>query len=395
MYYRVKACSATGAIVDLELEATDLESAQRQIAASALRVLSIRASRRGGLPGLNQHRFPLVLFTQELLALLRAGISIVEALDALSSKAEHGADAAVMGGVLKALYEGAPLSAALERFPQAFPVLYVTSVRASERTGDLVDTLQRYLGYEAQVQAIRQKVISASIYPAVLIVVGSLVTLFLLGYVVPRFSLVYKDVSHDLPFMSRVMLDWGDVVAAHPLLVIMIPAFSLVGLGLAFNRVRKTEWFRDRLWRLPSVGPRIRLYQLARCYRTIGMLLSGGIALPKAMEMASGLLDENLRGGLEQARALVEEGRSFSDAAALGNLVTPVATRMLRVGERSGQLGDMMEKIAAFFEEEVARSIEWFTKLFEPVLMTVIGLVIGVIVVLLYMPIFNIAGAVS
>jgi general secretion pathway protein F len=298
-----------------------------------------------------------------------------------------------MKGVLKALHEGLPLSDALERFPDAFPTLYVTSVRASERTGDLADALSRYLVYDAQAKTIQRKVVSASIYPVMLLSVGTLVTLFLLGYVVPRFSVVYKDISHELPFMSRMMMNWGDTVADHPLVVLAIPLGIAAGLVTLLLRLRTTEWFRQKLWSLPSVGPRIRLYQLARCYRTIGMLLNGGIALPRAMEMTSGLLGDSLRGGLEHARRMVEDGRSFSDAAEAGGLVTPVASRMLRVGEHSGRLGEMMDRIAAFLEDDVARSIEWFIKLFEPVLMLFIGLVIGVIVLLLYMPIFDIAGS--
>lgn len=393
MLYRVKAIGSDGAVVSLDVDAGDIETAQRQASSRGLRILSVNARRAGMPTPLRRHRFPLELFTQEFLALLRAGIGIVEALDTLASKAQQGDDAAILGGLLKALHEGLPLSAALERFSSVFPTLYVTSVRASERTGDLEDALTRYLAYEAQVRAIQRKVTSASIYPAMLLGVGFLVTLFLLGYVVPRFSLVYRDVAHDLPFMSRLMLGWGDVVADHPLAALMIPLSLVAMLVAGIMHLRRSGWLRERLWRLPSIGPRIRLYQLARCYRTIGMLLGGGIALPRAMEMAAGLLGESLREGLDRARRLVEEGRPFSEAAEAGGLVTPVATRMLRVGERSGRLGEMMERIAAFFEDDVARSIEWFTKLFEPILMTVIGLVIGAIVVLLYMPIFDIAGS--
>ena len=392
MLYRIKAIAAGGSIVSLDLDANDPDGARRQAGSRGLRVLSVKPQAGNAFGVLFRRRFPLGLFTQELLSLLSAGISIVEALDALSGKAEHADDAAIIAGLLKALQEGLPFSDALERFPDAFPSLYVTSVRASERTGDLPDALTRYLGYDAQVLAIRRKVVSASIYPAMLLGVGGLVTLFLLGYVVPRFSLVYKDMSKELPFMSRMMLGWGEFVADHTLLVLMIPVVSLIALVLAFSHLKATNWFRERLWNMPSVGPRIRLYQLARLYRTLGMLLNGGIALPRAMEMAAGLLGDSLRGGLELARRQVEEGKPFSVAAEAGGLVTPVAIRMLRVGERSGRLGEMMERVAAFFEEDVARSIEWFTKLFEPILMTFIGLIIGVIVVLLYMPIFDIAG---
>jgi len=393
MLYRIKALGSGGSIVSVDLDAGDPEAARRQADTRGLRVLSIKQQRTNTLSLLPRRRFPLALFTQELLSLLNAGISIVEALDALSIKAEHADDAGVMSGLLKALHEGMPFSAALERFPGAFPTLYVTSVRASERTGDLPDALTRFLAYEEQVQAIKRKVVSASIYPAMLLGVGALVTLFLLGYVVPRFSLVYKDMSHELPFMSRMMLSWGDFVGEHPLLVLMIPLGMVVAAVMTFARIKATDWFREKLWSLPGVGPRIRLYQLARLYRTLGMLLNGGIALPRAMEMAAGLLGDSLRGGLVLAQRLVEEGKPFSLAAESGGLVTPVAMRMLRVGERTGRIGEMMERVAAFFEEDVARSIEWFTKLFEPILMTFIGLIIGVIVVLLYMPIFDIAGS--
>jgi general secretion pathway protein F len=395
MLYNVTALRSGGSIVRLEIDASDLDAVRRQAESRRLRVLSATPRTRHSMRALFRRRFPLALFTQELLALLKAGIGIVEAIDALSGKSENPDDAAVMTSVLRALHEGLPLSDALERFPEAFPTLYVTSVRASERTGDLADALLRYLDYDAQAQAIRRKVVSASIYPAMLLGLGTLVTLFLLGYVVPRFSLIYKDLSHDLPLVSRLLISWGDTVADHPLLVLAIPLAVVAGLTALLTRLKRNGWLRRALWNLPSVGPRIRLYQLARCYRTIGMLLNSGIALPQAMAMTGGLLGDTLRSGLEQARRMVVDGRKFSDAAEAGGLVTPVAIRMLRVGEHSGRLGEMMERIAAFLEDEVARTIEWFIKLFEPLLMLFIGLVIGIIVLLLYMPIFDIAGSIQ
>ena len=395
MLYRVTALGSQGQIVSLEVEAIDLDAVRRQAESRRLRVLSATPRGRHSLNVLLRRRFPLALFTQELLALLSAGIGIVESLDTLSSKSENPDDAAVMSGVLRGLHEGLPLSDALERFPDAFPTLYVTSVRASERTGDLTDAMSRYLAYDAAAQAIRGKVISASMYPVMLLAVGTLVTLFLLGYVVPRFSLVYRDISTELPFLSRLLMNWGDTVADQPLTVLGVPVIAAVALIALLLKLSATGWLRRMLWRVPSVGPRVRLYQLARCYRTLGMLLNGGIALPKAMEMTAGLLGDSLRDGLEHARRLVVDGRKFSEAVEAGGLVTPVAIRMLRVGEHSGRLGEMMERIAIFLEEEVARSIEWFLKLFEPMLMLLIGLVIGVIVLLLYMPIFEIAGSVK
>jgi general secretion pathway protein F len=151
----------------------------------------------------------------------------------------------------------------------------------------------------------------------------------------------------------------------------------------------------NKLWQVPAVGERMRLYQLARFYRTLGMLLTAGMPAVVALDMASGLLTPALRDNLRQAAQWVREGRSMSEAMEEHHLTTPVALRMLRVGERTGNMGAMMERIASFYDEEMARWVDWFTRLFEPILMALIGVVIGGIVVLMYMPIFELAGSIQ
>ncbi len=146
------------------------------------------------------------------------------------------------------------------------------------------------------------------------------------------------------------------------------------------------------LWRIPSFGKRMRVFQLARFYRTLGMLLKGGTSIIVALESVIGLLDIAWQAKLQQASAAIKEGQPISLAMDQAGLTTPIALRMLRVGERGGKIGDMMERIAAFYDDELSRWIDWFTKLFEPILMLLIGLVIGVVVLLLYMPIFELAG---
>jgi general secretion pathway protein F len=148
-----------------------------------------------------------------------------------------------------------------------------------------------------------------------------------------------------------------------------------------------------RVWRLPGVGEKLRVFQLTRFYRTVGMLLSGGIPVVSALAMAEGLLHPELRVRLANAAKDIREGKPTSQAMESAGLTTPVALRMLRVGERSGRMGEMMEAIAAFHDEELERAVDWFTRLVEPLLMALIGLTIGVIVVLLYMPIFELAGS--
>ena len=139
----------------------------------------------------------------------------------------------------------------------------------------------------------------------------------------------------------------------------------------------------------------MHVYQLARFYRTLAMLLKGGIPVVTALDMVSGLLQPALRGQLKLASNSIREGRTISQAMEAYELTTPVALRMLRVGERTGNMGEMMERIATFYDEEMARWVEWFTKMFEPLLMALIGAVIGLIVILMYMPIFDLAGSVQ
>jgi general secretion pathway protein F len=139
----------------------------------------------------------------------------------------------------------------------------------------------------------------------------------------------------------------------------------------------------------------MRLYQLARFYRTLGMLLRGGTPIVTALDMSAGLLSPALRGNLAEAAQAIREGRAMSDSMAEHNLTTAVAVRMLRVGERSGRMDEMMERIASFYDDEISRWVDWFTRLFEPLLMAFIGIVIGTIVVLMYLPVFELAGSIQ
>jgi general secretion pathway protein F len=161
------------------------------------------------------------------------------------------------------------------------------------------------------------------------------------------------------------------------------------------TRPATRRWLTRQLWQIPAIGSRLHIYQLARFYRSLGMLLRGGMPVVSALNLTADLLESSLRGQLQQATASIREGHPLSEAMDAFGLTTPVALRMLRVGERTGQMGEMMERIAAFYEEETARWVERFTKLFEPLLMVFIGLVIGVIVVLMYFPIFELAGSIQ
>jgi general secretion pathway protein F len=301
----------------------------------------------------------------------------------------------VYEGVLARLFEGQSLSSALQQAPGTFPALYVATVRAAERTGDLPEALGRFIAYQSQLDLVRKKISSALIYPVLLVGVGALVTLFLIAYVVPKFSGIYQDMGQSIPWMSQVLLRFGTLIREHG--VALLAGLVCLAAAAAYG-VRREDfrgWLGRQLWRAPAVGARLKIYHLARYYRTLGMLLRGGIAIAPALGMVSDLLPGALRGQLAGARRLIEEGQPISRAMEASALTTPVAVRMLRVGERTGRMGEMMERIAAFCEDEVGRWIDWFLKLFEPVLMLAIGFVIGVVVLLMYLPVFELAGSIQ
>ncbi|HLK70983.1 MAG TPA: type II secretion system F family protein, partial [Steroidobacteraceae bacterium] len=367
--------------------------ARRQIALRNLKVISLAPVRRLRRM-LQPAQLPLAVFSQQLVALLNAGLSLVEALEALAQKESGAGTQRILERILLRLYEGQTLATAIAEHPATFPELYVASVRASERSGALREALTRYIAYQQQADALRKTLVNACIYPAVLLVAGLLVTLFLMGYVVPRFSGIYEDVGTELPLASRLLLQWGRLLDEHAWLVAFGGLALLAGSAYALSRPVARAAAGAWISRIPSVGRQLHLYQLARLYRTSGMLIRGGIPAVTALRMSAGVVRAGSRTAYAAATRAVSEGQSLGDAMERHGLTTPVASRMLRVGERSGNMGEMMERIADFCDEELARWVAVATRLIEPVLMIAIGLIIGIIVVLMYFPIFQLAGSI-
>jgi general secretion pathway protein F len=394
MRFELKAVNLEGRVESLDLHGLDRASAVQQAESRGYTVLAVRPRAGFGLRWRGaEARFPLTLFSQELLVLLKAGLPLVEAIETLAERERRSEFRALLERVGAILRQGNTLSYALQQFPQAFPALYIATVQASEKTSDLAPALQRYVAYQNQLEAIRKRLINAAIYPALLLTAGGLVSLFLLLYVVPRFSRIYEERNVDLPVFSKILFGWGQMVEGHGTLVIGAIAGLVIAAVYALRHASLKARIENALWKLPAIGERMKLYQLARFYRTIGMLLRGGTPLLAALQMSAELLHPLLRSRLAAASRSVSEGRPVSESMEANGLTTTIALRMLAVGEKGGNMGEMMERIAEFHDEEISRWVDWFTRLFEPLLMAAIGLVIGAIVVLMYMPIFELAGS--
>jgi general secretion pathway protein F len=393
MRYAVKAMRGD-AVVDIDLEAGDAIAAREQLSRQGYAVLAVKQRGAGLMSRFNlREAFPVPLFTIQLVALLDAGLNLVEALQALALKENNLSRRRVVEEMLSALRSGESFSQAVARLPEHFPAIYVAIVRASERTGDLQRSLSRYLDYEQRFDQVRKKVASALIYPAVLLVVGSLVLAFLMFYVVPRFARIYEDISGGLPFFSAILLNVGGWIERHGWIAFGLTLALISVAAYALSRADIRAWLLGRLWRIPQVGEKLKLYQLARLYGTLGMLLRSGVPIVPSISMSAGLLAGHLRTQLGRAQLLIEQGSSISSAMAAAGLSTSIADQMMVVGERSGQMGEMMERIAAFHDEDLARWLDWTVRLLEPVLMATIGVAIGLVVVLMYMPVFELAGS--
>src|SRR3954470_17387676 len=323
MRFELKAIGPSGEVEALDFQAPDETTAVRSIETRGYTVLSVRA-KGARLPWQGGgERFPVALFSQELRVLITAGLPLVEAIETLAQKERGSEFRAILERLVAVLREGQPLSAALQEFAHIFSPLYIATVKASEKTSDLAPALSRYVAYAGQLEAIRKRVVNASIYPALLISVGGLVSLFLLLYVVPRFGHIYQERGTDLPLFSRLLLAWGQAVHEHAIVVlgalVALVAAAIYGLRLGLVRTA----IGDALWRIPAIGERLKVYQLARFYRTIGMLLRGGMPLVAALDRGAELLHPLLRERLAAASRAISEGRNVSQSLEANGLTTP------------------------------------------------------------------------
>ncbi len=318
---------------------------------------------------------------------------MIEALETLTRHAASGPQQAMHGALVRRLRDGLRLSEALREQPAVFPALLVALVQASELTSDLPQALARYLAHQRQTAELRHRVTSVAIYPALVTLVGGLVLLFLAFYVMPRFARIFDGMQGELPWSARAMVAWSHGVAAHGVGLLGLLVAVILAVGMAWLSGRVQAWALRVLMGWAPVRRYLRTYFLAQWYRAQGMLLEGGIPLPEALVLANGLLPQAMHAGGMAVSAAVREGASPADALQQGGMATPVAEQLMRAGERTGDLGAVLNRTAAFHEAELTRELERTMRLLEPVVMTLVGLGVGIVVVLMYLPIFELASA--
>jgi len=388
----------SGGVRALALEAVDAPTARINAVQGGATVLTCSARSavnpaRKVFAGGRRQRFDIATLSFELASLMAAGLSVLDSLQTLAAKEKSAARKAALLDVVDGVREGMALSQALARRPGMFPQLLIATVSASEQTGDLSTSLRRYSEHQQGMRVLRDKVVGAAIYPMLLLAVGCVVIAFLLGVVVPKFAVLIESTRRELPWSSQLMMSWGRMAADHAWAVAVGAVASIaVVAAVAMQLVRtgaKARWVEA----LPLIGPVVRQFRHSQLYRTTGMLVRGGIPAPRAFDLTADLLGDQDRRRMREAITLLREGRSISNALQGAGLADPVASSMLAVAERTGGLAEILERIALFHESTLQRSVELTSKLFEPLLMIVIGLVIGAIVVLMYLPIFDLASS--
>lgn len=390
MRFRVRYLNAQQQVAECHINAASTAAALEQVSGEGVIALGAHADSPPRI--LTSTRFDTPVFIAQLATLLGAGLGLVEALETLAANEPVPHRREVITALLRELRSGAPLSAALEGSPEHFPELLCACVRAAERTGDLPTGLARYGDYRGRSDALRRHMVTALLYPVIVLTVGVLVTGFLLVAVVPRFATLIAESGRQLPWGTQLLFDASTAIGSHPLLWLGSSAAVAAALALAMT----DSSMRSRLARapeqIPVVGGLLQRQRVGRFCRALALLLDGGIPLASALNIAMPLAGARTDSQAETLQAALASGLPLSEALTAVGLATPLSTRLLRAGERSGQLAQMLDRVAAFHDDEVARDVERIARVAEPLLMLGLGLMIGGVVLLLYLPIFDLAG---
>jgi general secretion pathway protein F len=334
------------------------------------------------------------MLCRQLAVLLNAGLNISEALGALAASTRQPLTQRALQELLVHIERGLPFSQSLALQPQHFPAIFVAVIAGAEQTSQLGEACARYADFLEHESAVRSRLKTALVYPTFLLMLGTAVVAFLMLYVVPKFSAIYSSIQGQLPWAARMLLRWGETLASAPLTVLA----AVMSVAAVLVWVSLKGWMgvaaRHLVVRVPQWQALARALVLARLYRTLGMLTSGGVPVAQSVQIVRQQLAEPWKSALDRTSSALERGHGLSEALAISALLTPVAHNLIAIGERSGALSHMLHESARFLELENSVALERMVRLIEPLIMTVVGGAIGGIVILMYMPIFEIAGAI-
>ena len=399
--YTCKLGASDGKILYRELESAEPQLLRKSLEEQGFFVFEVKKKPLQFLfdKGLKRRRVDnrsLLTFNQEMLVLIKAGMPIMQILDTILERHDSDKFSEILRQVREDVKGGAALSAALEKHGRIFPHLYVASIRAGERTGDIAHTIRRYIQFLKRVDAIRKKVVAAVFYPSILVVFAFMAITMLLLYVVPTFSQVYSDAGSQLPVPTLMLIAFTSFLKRYILFGVLL----VIAGAAAYRSWVATESGRFRVdsfkLTIPYAGVIFSKYSVASFSRTLATVLGSGIPIVESLRMSIGTLNNlYMEKKLFEAVKFVEEGGRLSTAFERADIMPSLALRMLGVGEATGSLEDMLVDIADYLEDELEERMHLLTTAIEPAIMLVMGVVIGGIIIAMYLPIFKIAGTVG
>jgi type IV pilus assembly protein PilC len=389
MRFTVRLTHSNGEVLVRDYEAENAETCRARVLADGGFPLEITRTDTAFRSRAQLKTESLLLFNQELLALLKAGIPLLQSLELLVG---HGKDPALrraLEQVVHLVREGMSFSDAMEQ-TGSFPPVYRSNVVAGERSGTLPEVLARWLSFQKFAQTSRRRIIEALFYPAFLVVVLILALGVIFNVVLPRFAEFYAGGDIEMPFITKALLGAGEIISS----TLWLQGLLLVGLVVLGRWMVASEAGRKLAERLllmlPKVGTLFRMYHSSVFARTLGVLLSGGLPAVQALEVVQRTSpSERVKAGLLTVTEQVRAGSSLHQALEQSRLLDPLAVEMVRVGEQSSALPEMLDHVADFFDQEVEKATTAVTSLIGPVLILFMGIVVLALLLAIYVPLFN------
>jgi type IV pilus assembly protein PilC len=401
MEFRCRLVTAAGEIIEGTYAADSEARLRHDFETQGLHVLSLRqrsALARGAvLPKrrkISHHEF--LVFNQEFATLLKAGMPLVQSIDLLRHQIVNTVFRSVLDDVYEKVRGGMALSDAFGDHGDLFPRVYTASLLAGERSGNLDAILRRYVVYEKVIDTVRRRTISALIYPVILIVLAIGLVAIIVLRVVPAFNDFYASFDAELPMSTRIILGISNFAQEQYLLVTAIAVMASAAFTAWIRRPGQRARFDHAVLAIPFIGDTARKFVTAQMARTLATLLGGGIPLVNSLEVtARSVSNQHMAKELDVVTQRVREGEGLAASLTARKVVPDVALKMIEVGESTGSLQDMLSSLADFYDEEVETSVGRFVTVIEPALLVLMGLVIAVLVLALYMPLFQLSNVVN
>ncbi len=389
--FSYRATTMEGAIVEGAIEAADEKSAIERLKNSGIIPLKVAAPEEGIKKRitLRSSKTDLLTFTTELSSLLSAGLPLDRSLNILSEISESKEMKNIIQSILKSIREGSSFSDALQRHPKVFPRLYINMIRAGEAGGVLDVVLDKLNEFLESSKELKEHVLSVMIYPIILIVTSGISIIILLTYVLPKFSVIFAELGSSLPLPTQVLLRFSNALKSYWWIVLSV----MIAGWIIFKNYIKSDTGRYNwdAFKLKLMGEVIRKLETARFCRTLGTLLRSGVPLLQALNNARDVINNQvIASAIDAVSAGAKEGKGIAVPLSSANVFPPLALSMIKVGEETGQLDNMLMKVASTYEKSLNVAIKRFVSLLEPAMILSMGLIIGFIVISMLMAIFSI-----